>query len=187
MAAVVAVIYLTTATDTFGTHQNLFNVARNCSFVGIIALGMTAVIITGGIDLSVGSVLALAGMVTGMAMAADYSIWVAVPAGLGAALAVGFANGMLTAYVGMPPFVVTLGMMSLARSLAMVLSGNQMVYQFGTDHSKLVTLGGRFVEFPIPFAGWIQVPNPALVLLLMALAFGVATSSPLGETSRRPS
>lgn len=174
LAAVAAVVYLTIATDSFGTHQNLFNVARNCAFVGIIALGMTAVIITGGIDLSVGSILALTGMVTGMAMAADYSIWVAVPAGLGAALAVGFANGFLIAYVGMPAFVVTLGMMSLARSLAMVLSGNQMVYQFGTDHAKLVTLGGRFVEFPIPFAGWIQVPNPALVLLIMALGFGAA-------------
>jgi ribose transport system permease protein len=174
LAAVVAVIYLTLATDTFGTHQNLFNVARNCAFVGIIALGMTAVIITGGIDLSVGSVLALTGMVTGMAMAADYSIWLAVPAGLGAALAVGFFNGFLIAYVGMPAFVVTLGMMSLARSLAMVLSGNQMVYQFGSDHSKLVTLGGKSLEFPFPFAGWIQVPNPALVLIIMALGFGFA-------------
>jgi ribose transport system permease protein len=174
LAAVLAVVYLTLATDTFGTQQNLFNVARNCAFVGIIALGMTAVIITGGIDLSVGSILALTGMVTGMAMASDYSIWLAVPAGLGAALAVGFANGFLIAYIGMPAFVVTLGMMSLARSMAMVLSGNQMVYQFGSDHSKLVTLGGRSLEFPIPFAGWIQVPNPALVLLIMALGFGFA-------------
>jgi len=174
LAAVAAVIYLTIATNTFGTHQNLFNVARNCAFVGIIALGMTAVIITGGIDLSVGSILALTGMVTGMAMAADYSIWVAVPAGLGAALVVGFANGFLIAYVGMPAFVVTLGMMSLARSLAMVLSGNQMVYQFGTDHAKLVTLGGRRIDKKKTFAGWIQVPNPALVLLIMALGFGFA-------------
>jgi ribose transport system permease protein len=174
LAAVAAAVYLTIATDSFGTHQNLFNVARNCAFVGIIALGMTAVIITGGIDLSVGSILVLTGMVTGMAMASDFSIWVAVPAGLGAALAVGFANGFLIAYVGMPAFVVTLGMMSLARSLAMVLSGNQMVYQFGADHSKLVTLGGRFLEFPIPLVGWIQVPNPALVLVVMAFAFGFA-------------
>jgi len=174
LAATIAFVYLSFATDSFATHQNLFNVARNCAFVGIIALGMTAVIITGGIDLSVGSILALTGMVTGMAMAADYSIWIAVPAGLGAALAVGFANGFLIAYIGMPPFVVTLGMMSLARSLAMVLSGNQMVYQFGADHAKLVTLGGRFIELPIPFIGWIQVPNPALVLVVMAFVFGFA-------------
>lgn len=174
LAAVAAFIYLSLATDTFNTQQNLFNVARNFAFVGIIALGMTAVIITGGIDLSVGSVLALAGMVTGMMMASDYPIWIAIPCGLGAALAVGLVNGSLIAYMGMPPFVVTLGTMAMARSLAMVLSNNQMVYQFGADHSKLVTLGGRFVEFPIPFYGWIQVPNPALVLLVMALMFGFA-------------
>jgi ribose transport system permease protein len=174
VAAVCAFVYLSFATTTFDTQQNLFNVARNFAFVGIIALGMTAVIATGGIDLSVGSVLALTGMVTGMMMAADTPIWIAVPAGLGAALATGLVNGVLIAYIGMPPFVVTLGMMSLARSLAMVLSGNQMVYQFGVDHTKLVTLGGRFVEFPIPFYGWLPVPNPALMLLVLALAFGFA-------------
>ena len=100
------------ATNTFDTPQNLFNVARNCAFVGIIALGMTAVIVTGGIDLSVGSVLALSGMVTGMMMSSDYPIWLAIPAGLGAALRCGFVNGVFIAYIGMPPFVVTLGMMS---------------------------------------------------------------------------
>jgi ribose transport system permease protein len=174
VAAVAAFIYLSMATNTFDTQQNLFNVARNFAFVGIIALGMTAVIITGGIDLSVGSVLALTGMVTGMMMASDYPIWIAIPCGLGAALLCGLFNGVLIAYVGMPAFVVTLGMMSLARSLAMVLSGNQMVYNFGVDHAKLVTLGGRFIEIPIPFYGWLQVPNPAVALLILALIFGFA-------------
>jgi ribose transport system permease protein len=192
VAAVCAFIYLSFATDTFSTQQNLFNVARNFAFVGIIALGMTAVIATAGIDLSVGSVLALTGMVTGMMMAADYSIWVAVPAGLGAALLVGLVNGTLIAYVGMPPFVVTLGMMSLARSLAMVLSGNQMVYQFGVDHKKLVALGGgstrgwfeQLAAWVGPdnalgetfswLAGFIYIPNPAVILFALALIFGFA-------------
>ena len=136
VASVLAFLYLTYASDAFFTGNNLFNVARNCAFVGIIALGMTAVIITGGIDLSVGSILALAGMVCGMMMSWDYTIWVALAAAFGAALLCGFVNGVLIAYVGMPAFVVTLGMMSIARSLAMVLSGNQMVYQFGVDHDE---------------------------------------------------
>jgi ribose transport system permease protein len=192
VAAVCAFVYLSFATDTFSTQQNLFNVARNFAFVGIIALGMTAVIATAGIDLSVGSVLALTGMVTGMMMAADYSIWVAVPAGLGAALLVGLVNGTLIAYVGMPPFVVTLGMMSLARSLAMVLSGNQMVYQFGVDHKQLVALGGGSTrgwfeqlaawvgpdnalgETFLWLAGFIYIPNPAVILFALALIFGFA-------------
>ena len=112
---------------------------------------MTAVIITGGIDLSVGSVLCLTGMVTGMMMHADYSIWVAVPAGLAAAaLDVAATSGVLIAYVGMPPFVVTLGMMSLARSLAMVMSNNTMVFDFGRDHAKFLALGGGSTRGLVP-------------------------------------
>lgn len=111
---------------------------------------MTAVIVTGGIDLSVGAILALAGMVVGMMMAADYRIWVAIPCALLAALACGAVSSFFIAYIRMPAFVVTLGMMSLARSLAMVLSGNQMVYQFGVDHAKLTALGGGST------AGWFN-------------------------------
>ena len=81
------------ASDVFATQQNLFNVTRNFAFVAIIAIGMTAVIITGGIDLSVGAVLVLSGMVIGMTMNAGTSIWVAIPLALGASLLVGALNG----------------------------------------------------------------------------------------------
>jgi ribose transport system permease protein len=190
IAAVIAFLYLSWASDAFFTANNLFNVARNCAFVGIIALGMTAVIITGGIDLSVGSVLALAGMVCGMMMSWDYPIWIALPAAVGAALACGLVSGVLIAYVGMPAFVVTLGMMSIARSLAMVLSGNQMVYQFGVDHTKLVAIGGGSTadwfnwaagaagpesslgHVFLTLAGAINIPNPAVFLAILALVFG---------------
>src|SRR5919201_2440448 len=116
MAAVLAFVVLSFASDVFATQQNLFNVTRNFAFVAIIAIGMTAVIITGGIDLSVGAVLVMSGMVIGMTMNAGMSIWLAVPLALGAALAVGAFNGVMIAYVGVPPFVVTLGMLSIARS-----------------------------------------------------------------------
>ena len=81
---------------------------------------MTVVIITGGIDLSVGSVLCLCSMVLAVTMHAGYSIEVGIAASLATALLVGAFNGVLIAYVGFPPFVVTLGMLSIARSLAMV-------------------------------------------------------------------
>ncbi len=192
VASVIAFAGLSLATDAFFTSSNLFNVARNCAFVGIIGLGMTAVIVTGGIDLSVGAILALAGMVVGMMMAADYRIWVAVPCALLAALACGFVNGFFIAYVRMPAFVVTLGMMSLARSLAMVLSGNQMVYQFGVDHTKLTALGGGSTSgwftalagavgpdtalggFFTSLSAAIMIPNPAVFLALFALILGFA-------------
>jgi len=170
MAAVLAFVALTLASDVFATQQNLFNVARNFAFVAIIAIGMTAVIVTGGIDLSVGAVLVLSGMVIGMTMNAGMSIWLAVPLALGVALAVGAFNGVLIAYVGVPPFVVTLGMLSIARSLAMVLSNNRMVYSFGPDQPALLALGGGFVELALPFIDPIRIPNP-LVFLLLLLVF----------------
>ena len=123
---------------------------------------MTAVIITGGIDLSVGAVLVLSGMVIGMTMHAGMSIWLAVPLALGVALLVGAINGVLVAYVGVPPFVVTLGMLSIARSLAMVLSGNTMVYEFGPDQPKLLALGGGFLD-----VGSVRIPNPVILLLVL--------------------
>ena len=93
MAALVAFVVLRSASDVFATQQNLFNVARNFAFVAIIAIGMTAVIVTGGIDLSVGAVLVLSGMVIGMTMNAGMSIWLAIPLALGVSLLVGAING----------------------------------------------------------------------------------------------
>jgi ribose transport system permease protein len=172
MAALIAFVGLTLASDVFATQQNLFNVARNFAFVAIIAIGMTAVIVTGGIDLSVGAVLVLSGMVIGMVMNAGMSIWLAIPLALGAAVAVGVVNGVLIAYVGVPPFVVTLGMLSIARSLAMVLSDNRMVYSFGPDQPALLALGGGFVSLSLPFVdAAIRIPNPLVfVLVLLVIA-----------------
>jgi ribose transport system permease protein len=165
MAAVLACASLSLATDTFATEGNIFNVTRNFAFVGIIALGMTAVIVTGGIDLSVGSVVVLSAMITGMTMAAGYPIWAAMPLAIAGSLAVGLFNGFMIAYVGMPPFVVTLGTLSVARSLAMVLSNNKMVYQFGPDHELLLWLGG---------GSTLGIPHPVYVLVVLGLLTGFA-------------
>ena len=119
IAVILACIFLSFATDSFATAKNLYNITRNVTFVAIIALGMTLVIITGGIDLSVGSVLCLCSMVLAVTMNAGYSIEIGILASLGTALVIGLFNGILIAYLGFPPFVVTLGMLSIARSLAM--------------------------------------------------------------------
>ncbi|HTY95254.1 MAG TPA: ABC transporter permease [Steroidobacteraceae bacterium] len=174
VAAVLAFVILSLSSNVFATQQNLFNVTRNFAFVAIIALGMTATIITGGIDLSVGAVLALSGMVIGMSMNTGTPFWLAVLLALGVSLLVGAFNGAMIAYVGMPPFVVTLGMLSIARSLAMVLSNNRMVYEFGPDQAQLLTLGGGFVNVGFPFLNPIRVPNPVLFLVVMSLVTGFA-------------
>ena len=142
MAVLLACAFLSFATESFDTQKNLYNITRNTTFVAIIALGMTLVIITGGIDLSVGSVLCLCSMVLAVTMNAGYSIEIGIAASLGTAIVVGLFNGILIAYLGFPPFVVTLGMLSIARSLAMVASNNTVVFQFGPDHDLLLRLGG---------------------------------------------
>lgn len=162
-AALLACIALSVLTDTFATERNLFNVSRNFAFVGIIALGMTAVIASGGIDLSVGSTVVLSAMTVAVLMSAGQPAWVGIPLALLAALAVGVVNGLLIAYAGMPPFVVTLGMLSVARSLAMVLSNNKMIYEFGPDHDLLLALGG---------GSTLGMPNPLIVLVVLALLTG---------------
>ena len=153
IAVILACLFLSFATDSFATSKNLYNITRNVTFVAIIALGMTLVIITGGIDLSVGSVLCLCSMVLGVVMHAGYSIEIGILASIATALAVGAFNGVLVAYLGFPPFVVTLGMLSIGRSLAMVTSGNTVVFQFGPDHEKLLALGGG--------AWFFGIANPA--------------------------
>ncbi|RUV89717.1 ABC transporter permease [Mesorhizobium sp. M1A.F.Ca.IN.020.06.1.1] len=164
IAVILACLFLSFATDAFATQKNLFNITRNITFVAIVALGMTFVIITGGVDLSVGSVLCLCSMVLAVTMHAGYSIEIGILASIVTALAIGAFNGVLIAYLGFPPFVVTLGMLSVARSLAMVASNNTVVFQFGPDHDKLLALGG---------GAWVfGIANPVLYMILLALITG---------------
>ena len=164
VAVIIACLFLSFATDSFATSKNLYNITRNVTFVAIIALGMTLVIITGGIDLSVGSVLCLCSMVLAVVMHAGYNIEVGIAASVATALVIGAFNGVLIAYIGMPPFVVTLGMLSIARSLAMVASGNTVVFEFGPDHEKLLALGGG--------AWFFGIANPVLYMVVLALFTG---------------
>ena len=164
LAVFAACIFLTFATESFATPNNLFNVTRNFTFVAVIALGMTIVIITGGIDLSVGAVLCLCSMILAVTMHAGYGIEIGIAAALGTALLIGAFNGVLIAYVGLPPFVVTLGMLSIARSLAMVASNNTVVFQFGPDHDKLLFLGGGALI--------LGIANPVLYMIALALLTG---------------
>lgn len=143
-------------------ERNLFNISRNFAFFGIMALGMTAVICTAGIDLSVGSLMGLAGIVTGMIMQAGYGIVPGFLACMATCVVVGTINGVLIAYLKMAPFVVTLGMLAMARSIAMVISNNKMIYSFGPDQDLFTWIGGSSV---------IGVPNPIWVLIILTAVF----------------
>jgi len=151
--------------DVFFTDDNFFNVTRNFSFIGILALGMTAVIITRGIDLSVGSIVGVSGIVCAMVLAAGHPWWAGVAAGLLAGVACGFVNGVLVAYLNLSSFIVTLGMFAVARSLAQVLSQNRMIYQFGPDEKLFEEIGGGSV---------LGIANTFIVLLLLTIIFMIA-------------
>ena len=133
---------------SFATTENFFNITRNFSFIGIMALGMTAVIATGGIDLSVGSIMGLTAVASGLMLEAGYPAWLAVLVGLAAGGVTGLINGVIIAYAGISPFVTTLGMLSIARSCAVVLSGNRMLYKFGPGGPAFKALGSGALQHP---------------------------------------
>ena len=120
-------IFLAIASPTFLTVRNLSNLGRQTSINGIVALGMTFVIISGGIDLSVGAVVGLSGMVAAMLMSAGVSPWLAMLAAVGVAALVGVINGVVIYYGKVPPFIATLGTMTVARGIIMLISGAAMV------------------------------------------------------------
>ncbi len=152
------------APAAFATTENLYNITRNFAFVGIMALGMTVVIITGGIDLSVGSVMGMVAIVAGLVLQAGQPWWLAMLAGLATGIAAGAVNGWLVAYVKLSPFVVTLGMLSIARSLAIVLSQNKMIYEFGPDAEIVFAIGGGAV---------LGIANPVWMMLILTLVFAL--------------
>ena len=148
--------------DVFMTERNMFNITRNFAFFGIMALGMSAVICTAGIDLSVGSLVGLTGIVTGLIMQSGYGIELGFIGAMAVSAAVGFVNGALIAYLRMPPFVVTLGMMSIVVSLARVVSDNKMIYDFGPDMDLFEWIGGESV---------MGVPNVVWVMIILTAVF----------------
>ena len=176
IALVVLVMYMTALEPTFGTVANAANVTRNFAPFGIMALGMTVVIITGGIDLSVGSVMGLVAIVAGLFLTWEYPWYVAFAMGLAAGLACGAVNGFFVAYVGMPSFVVTLGMLSIARSLAVVFSANQMLYKFGPDAPIVKAIGQAKwpVHAPVGWAPhWIpELSSQFWTMVVFALIAG---------------
>ena len=145
---------LTLTTDTFLSVANLTNVARQVSINGILAVGVTFVLLTAGVDLSLGSVVALSGVACAtFAHPGDHPVFVPIAVGLLTGAACGLVNGVLVTRGGVAPFIVTLGMMTVARGLALIVSGGRPVANMSDE---LTALAGDFLAIPIPvlcFAG----------------------------------
>jgi ribose transport system permease protein len=156
-------ILLTIFTRGFFTTANLTNVLLQVAVLTIVALGMTLVILTEGIDLSLGPVLGLCGVAASLLVVAGYPLFVAIGAALAIGAAFGLLNGALVAVAGMPPFIVTLGSFGIAQSVAMVLTrGNSVVrlpdyYRWFND--------GVFLGVPVPL--WATAVVFALTWILL--------------------
>lgn len=127
---------------------NILNILQATVVIGILAVGATFVIASAGLDLSLGSVLALAGVCGASVVAAGAPWWAGALACIAAGTAVGAVNGSLVAKAGLPPFIVTLGMLSAARGLGFIISDGRPIYGMPAD---LVYLGqGRVAGVPVP-------------------------------------
>lgn len=123
LAAAVAVALFAWAEPAFLSAGNLLGILRQVAIVGIMAVAMTFVIMTGGIDLSVGPVLALSGLVAVLSLDAGLGLPLALLLALALGLAIGLVNGGLIAFGGLPPIIVTLAMLSIVRGSALLLGG----------------------------------------------------------------
>jgi ribose transport system permease protein len=128
LALLTLFVALSIASPSFLTSQNLSSVVRQTAVFNTLALGMTLIIISGGIDLSVGSIVALGGLAGTMAMAKGVPIPIGVLLGIATGLLCGFVNGMLITQLRIIPFIVTLGMMGVLRGLALIVSDGMPVH-----------------------------------------------------------
>ena len=199
LALVLLLAVMHFASPFFFTEGNIQNVAKNFSFIAIATLGVTFVIITGGIDLSVGSMMCFSAMITSMVMsglstpgmpgaslfvhvAADGKtvlanvpgliMLVSVLAGLGAALIVGLVNGFCIAVFGLSPFVTTLGMLSIVRGLSYVISNGRGSFPGGPDAEYFYALtSGTLFGMPAPFI-YLVILALVMAVVLHHTAFG---------------
>lgn len=142
---------------------NLLNILRQTSINGIVAVGMTFVIITGGIDLSAGSIVALAAVIgASFAHPGEHALIVPIAAAIVAGCVCGFLNGWLIAKKRLAPFIVTLGMMTIARGFAFVYTNGGPVINLSPAYNEIG--GGRFLGIPLP-----------VIIFLLVVAGGLFT------------
>jgi ribose transport system permease protein len=147
----------------FLTTSNLLNVMEQTALNAVIAVGMTFVILSAGIDLSVGSITALAGVVLASRLQAGWPLPAAIGAGLLTGAACGLLSGLLITRGKLPPFIATLGMMSVARGAALVFTDGRPISGFDESLRWLST--GRIVGIPVPILLTIALYGAAVVLL----------------------
>ena len=149
--------------DAFLTSRNVLNVLRQVAPTGIMAVGMLFVILTRGIDLSVGSLLALGSVTCASFIVGGHGTALSVSAAIGAGAAAGFVTGILVAYAELPPFVITLAMMTAARGVALIVSNGQPIL--------MGDAGNTLTDFGAGFA--FGIPQPVLLMFAVFIVGGL--------------
>jgi ribose transport system permease protein len=170
LGLVILCVIFASLTDVFMTKQNLINILQQSSINACIAIGMTLVIISGGIDLSVGPVAALAAVLSAAMLVAGYPIAVAIASALLVGMLCGAMNGALIAYAGLQPFIVTLGTLSLFRALALIYTGGTPILGLPPEFRSLIT--SQIWIFPVPVV---------IVAVLAVIAWVLLNKTPIGE------
>lgn len=154
---IVLCLMLAVVSEQFLTVSNLLNVTRQVSINAIIAVGMTLVILTGGIDLSVGSIVAISGSITAGLMVGGMGSVPAILAGLLLGTFIGVMNGLLVSYGKIPPFIATMGMMTIVR-------GYTLVY---TDGRPITGFSEGFRDIGSGYVGIIPIPVIIMILIFI--------------------
>jgi ribose transport system permease protein len=156
-------------TPNFLTENNIVNVVRQASINIVLAAGMTFVILTGGIDLSVGSVLGLTAVIAVVVSLVPSLSWAAIPAALLAGLVIGVLTGMIVAYLGLPPFIVTLGTYTAIRGAAYLAAGGTTVIN---SQINFAWIGNGYLG-PVP---WLVI----IALITIAVSAFILHGTVLG-------
>ena len=160
---IVLFVGLSIATPNFLTETNLSSVIRQTAVINIMALGMTMIIIAGGIDLSVGSILAFGGLMGTMALEKGQPIGAGVAVGIVAGTFWGFLNGLLTTRLKINPFIVTQGTLGIVRGITLIVSNGLPVHNIPQSFSYL----GEGVLGGVPFVLWILLVCAVAVHVLL--------------------
>lgn len=160
---IVLIVALSIASPHFLTNTNLSSVVRQTAVINIMALGMTLIIVSGGIDLSVGAILAMAGLLGTMAMEKGQPIVAGILIGILAGGFWGFVNGFLTTRLKINPFIVTLGTLGIVRGLTLIISNGLPVHAIPREFSFL----GEGNVLGVPFVLWILLACGLIVHMIM--------------------
>lgn len=174
VAALLIALVFSVIAPAFSTTYNLMNLLRQTAELGIVAMAMTILIISGEFDLSVGAIYAVTGVVTGLLVKDHgWNIWGAVPIGLGAALILGLINGLLTTKTMIHSFIATLSSMMVFRGIAMVLSKGWPISAFPpSDFFQIIGRYKLFGRAPIPIL-WLLIWGVLMYVLLHRTSYGV--------------